>query len=85
MATAQKRKSDSELLAEMVAAEDGLKITSGQAFATCRALWCGTAGTATIVTAGGSTLTAFPLKEGLNPISAKTVTLTTAADVWALY
>ena len=53
---------------------------------TPRALWVGTAGTATMVDENGNTLTNFPLLAGLNPIRiTKLTALGTAADVWALY
>lgn len=62
-----------------------VKITTNEAFDKCRALWVGTAGTATITTNTGAILTNFPLKEGPNPISCRLVALGTAADVWAMY
>ncbi|KRQ99259.1 hypothetical protein [Bradyrhizobium valentinum] len=62
-----------------------VKITSAQAFAECRALLVGTAGTATIVDADGDTATDYPLQQGYNPIRATKVTLGTANNVWALY
>lgn len=52
----------------------------------CRALWVGTAGTATLIDACGNTCTDFPLQAGINPISVKQVTsVGTADDIWALY
>lgn len=63
----------------------GQKISSGVAFAPCRTLWVGTAGTATITDLMGNILTDFPLFQGENPIGSGLMTLTTAADVWALY
>lgn len=63
----------------------GVKITSGVAFDSCAALWVGTAGTATIVSADGRTMTNFPLFQGMNEIQATNVTLGTASDVWAMY
>jgi hypothetical protein len=59
---------------------------AGADIAIPRALWVGTAGTATMTDAEGNTLTDFPLKAGLNPIRIRRLTtLTTAADVWGLY
>lgn len=62
------------------------KATSNLPNGQCRALWVGTAGTANLVDLSGETLTDFPLKEGLNPISVVRVsTGGTASDIWALY
>lgn len=59
---------------------------AAQDIAVPRALWVGTAGTATMTSEAGDVLTDFPLKAGLNPIRIKRLsTLTTAADVWGLY
>lgn len=76
------------LLASVQVARSAAKVVSGVAFSNARearCLWVGTAGTATIVTAGGDTLTNFPLKEGGNPIACTQVTLGTASDVWGLF
>ena len=52
----------------------------------CRAIWVGTAGTLNGVDYNGNTLTNFPAKEGLNPISLRQVSTSgTADDIWALY
>lgn len=53
----------------------------------CRALWCGTAGTANLMELDGTTIrTGFPLVQGLNPIAVRQVrTGGTATDIWALY
>lgn len=62
------------------------KATSDLPDGTCRGLWVGTAGTATMIDAAGNTLTDFPLQAGLNPISITRVsTGGTADDIWALY
>ena len=58
---------------------------SGSDIAVPRALWVGTAGTATMLDEQGNTLTDFPLKAGLNPIRIKRWSAGTASDVWALY
>jgi hypothetical protein len=59
---------------------------SASAFPTCRALNVGTAGTATMRSAKGNTLTDYPLQAGYNPIQIDKLTaLGTAANVWALY
>lgn len=51
-----------------------------------RALWVGTAGTATMTDAKGNTLTDFPLKQGENPIIISALTaLGTAGDVWGMW
>jgi hypothetical protein len=51
-----------------------------------RALLVGTAGTATVIDATGTTATSIPLQAGYNPISVQRVLDTgTAADIWALY
>lgn len=76
--------SQDALTAASAPANGAVKITSG-AIPVCRALWVGTAGTATIVCRDGTTATDFPLKAGLVPLRATTVTLGTASDVWALY
>lgn len=53
---------------------------------TCRALLVGTAGTANIVDASGTTRANVPLQQGYNPIVCQQVrTGGTAADIWALY
>jgi len=62
-----------------------VKVTSGQAFAKCRALLVGTAGTGTLVDASGSTATDVPLQQGYNPLQVTKVTFGTVNDVWALY
>lgn len=63
-----------------------LLAASATAFPTCRALWVGTAGTATLRDADGNTLTDFPLVAGSNQIQVDKLTaLGTAASVWALY
>lgn len=62
------------------------KATSDLPDGICRGLWVGTAGTANLIDSAGNTLTDFPLKEGLNPLSVKRVsTGGTADDIWALY
>jgi hypothetical protein len=66
-------------------ASDIVAVSSGTAFPICRALLVGTAGTATVITANGSTATDIPLQAGYNPIQVSKVTLGTASDVWALY
>jgi hypothetical protein len=51
-----------------------------------KAIWCGTAGTANLVTRADQTLTDFPLVKGLNQIKVKQVkTGGGASDLWALY
>jgi len=51
-----------------------------------RALWVGSAGTATLVDEDGNTLTDFPLLVGLNPIRVRQVkTGGTADNIWAMY
>ncbi len=51
-----------------------------------KALWVGTAGTATMLDGYGDELTAFPLQAGLNPIMISELTsLGTAANVWGMY
>jgi hypothetical protein len=51
-----------------------------------KALWVGTAGTATMLDGYGDELTAFPLQVGLNPIMISELTsLGTAANVWGMY
>lgn len=53
---------------------------------TCRALCVGTAGTATFIDADGNICTDYPLQVGYNPIQVQQITtLTTAANVWALW
>jgi len=52
----------------------------------CRGFWVGTAGTLNAVDFQGNTLTNFPAKEGLNPISLRQIsTGGTADDIWVLY
>jgi hypothetical protein len=52
----------------------------------CRALLVGTAGTANIKDATGTTRTGVPLQQGYNPIVCQQVrTGGTATDIWALY
>jgi hypothetical protein len=59
---------------------------SGTTIPTTRGLLVGTAGTATLVDADGNTCTDVPLQVGYNPLQIqKLTTLTTAANVWALY
>ena len=54
--------------------------------APCRALWCGTPGSANLVDAKGNVCALFPLVEGLNPISVLQVeTGGDADDIWALF
>jgi hypothetical protein len=71
-------------VASLFTSERAVKITTGVAFPLCRALHVGTAGTATLVQPGG-TATDFPLQAGVNYVACTTVTLGTAADVWAMY
>lgn len=70
-------------------ARDVRAITAGAADlpnGVCRYIWAGTAGTATLVTADGTTATDFPLVAGLNHVQCRKVTaLGTAAGLWALY
>lgn len=67
---------------EPVTKHDTNELTAG----TCKALLVGTAGTANLVDAYGSTRTNVPLKEGYNPIRVKIIkTGGTADDIWALY
>lgn len=59
---------------------------SATAFPPCRGLLVGTAGTATVRTARGSTCADIPLQAGYNPLQIDKLTaLGTAANVWALY
>ncbi len=52
----------------------------------CRALLCGTAGTANLVDSSGNICTSYPLQQGYNPISVVRVsTGGTADNIWALY
>jgi hypothetical protein len=52
----------------------------------CRGLLVGTAGTANLQTASGTTRTNVPLQQGFNPLRCKQVrTGGTATDIWALY
>lgn len=52
----------------------------------CRGLWVGTAGTANIQDASGTTRTSVPLLAGLFPFPCLQVrTGGTAADIWAIY
>lgn len=52
----------------------------------CRALWVGTAGTATIIDGTGATRTDVPLIVGPNPFQVRRVlTGGTASDIWALF
>ena len=52
----------------------------------CRAILCGTEGTATLKDATGTTRTLVPLQKGYNPIRACRILLAgTASDLWALY
>jgi hypothetical protein len=52
----------------------------------CRALVCGTAGTANLHDKHGNLCTNYPLQQGYNPIACKQVrTGGTADDIWALY
>ena len=62
-----------------------VQLLTGTTFAITRAVWVGTAGTATLTTENGQTLTNFPLKEGANPVKIKGITFGTAADIWGLY
>ena len=51
----------------------------------CRALLCGTAGTAVVMDSTGQ-LNTIPLQQGYNPIQARQVRSGgTASDIWALY
>lgn len=76
---------DGRTIPETSPAQTLVKITSGQAFAPCRGLLVGTAGTGDVTDIGGTVRTAVPLQQGYNPIACTRVTLGTAADVWALY
>jgi hypothetical protein len=59
---------------------------SASTIPTTRGLLVGTAGTATVVDADGNTCTDIPLQAGYNPLQIqKLTTLTSAANVWALY
>lgn len=52
----------------------------------CRALLVGTAGTANLIDASGSTVANVPLQQGYNPIGVQRVlTGGTADNIWALY
>lgn len=52
----------------------------------CRALLVGTAGTANLMSAEGSTRANVPLQQGYNPLACKQVrTGGTADNIWALY
>lgn len=62
------------------------KADSDLAGGICRGLLVGTAGTANLQDAGGTTRTNVPLQAGYNPIMCKQVrTGGTASDIWALY
>lgn len=62
------------------------KADSDLAGGVTRALWVGSAGTATLVDEDGNTLTDFPLLLGLNPIRVRQVkTGGTADNIWAMY
>lgn len=62
-----------------------VKLTDASTFPVTRSLCVGTAGTATLTSESGQTLTNYPLQAGYNPIKIKGITLGTASDVWALY
>jgi hypothetical protein len=66
-----------------------IKITPSDTvpFPTCRALWVGTAGAATLIDSAGNTCAAFPLLQGLNQIAVSRINATglLANDIWALY
>jgi hypothetical protein len=52
----------------------------------CRSLLVGTAGTANLQQADGTTRTNVPLQQGYNPLICKQVRAGgTASDIWALY
>ena len=51
-----------------------------------KALWVGSAGTATMKDGYGDVLTGFPLEVGYNPIMiSELTTLGTASNVWGMY
>lgn len=74
-----------ELLAASVPAIGAVAVASNTAFAACRSLLVGTAGTATVTMVNGSVGTNMPLQAGYNPLQCTKVVFGTAADVWALY
>lgn len=62
------------------------KADSDLAGGVCRGLLVGTAGTANLQDADGTTTTDVPLQQGYNPLQARQVrTGGTADDIWALY
>lgn len=63
----------------------GVPVVTNVVFDSCAALWVGTAGTATLTSADGRTMTNFPLFQGMNEIQCTKVVLGTASDVWAMY
>lgn len=66
--------------------EDGTLITvGGAAFPACRGFYCGSAGSATIVTKGGTTIAITALIAGYHPISITQVTAGTAGSFVAYY
>jgi hypothetical protein len=64
---------------------DIVKLSTGTSFPVTRGLCVGTAGTATLTSEAGQTLTNYPLQLGYNPIKIKGITFGTASDIWALY
>lgn len=68
-------------------ATKAVAIVADTPFDCCRAIWCGSAGAATITCADGTIATLFPLQVGLNPVGATLVASAgiVASNLWALY
>lgn len=72
---------------DVASAYDAVALSaSASVIPTTRGLLVGTAGTATLRMAAGSTCTDIPLQVGYNPLQIDKLTaLGTASNVWALY